>query len=84
MDWRPIVRKIVYAIPALIVLTFANVIIAFCVASCVFFQIVATHSASNEFAGVMALLAAIVVHLYIRNNHRISKFIIGKDMDKNE
>jgi hypothetical protein len=50
----------------------------------VFFQIVATHSASNEFAGVMALLAAIVVHLYIRNNHRISKFIIGKDMDKNE
>ncbi len=72
------------AIPAAILLTFADVFISFCVAATIFFQLFVTQAASKEVSLAIAIAFAIVVGLYIRYNYKIQKYITSKDDDKNE
>jgi hypothetical protein len=60
-------------------LVFANVFIAFCVASVVFLQLFTLRIASKESALPAALIAGIIVHFYIDYNHKMHRYIASKD-----
>lgn len=83
--WKSIaIRKLLLVLPVMIITTFIDVLISFCVAATVFFQLFVTYIANKETSLIMAIISAIIVSIYIRMNHKIHKFIISKENDKHE
>lgn len=83
--WKSIaIRKLLLVLPVMIITTFIDVLISFCVAATVFFQLFVTHIANKETSLIIAIISAIIVSIYIRMNHKIHKFIISKENDKHE
>jgi F0F1-type ATP synthase membrane subunit a len=80
-DFRSLGARLLAIIPALILVVFANVLIAFSTAGVVLVQLLAAGYNKHASLGV-ALLVAIGVHAYIVWNHKIRNYI--KQGAKNE
>ena len=80
-DFRSLGARLLQIIPALILVVFANVFIAFATAGVVLIQLLAAGYNKHVSLGA-ALLVAVGVHAYIVWNHKIRDFI--KQGAKNE
>lgn len=71
---RSHINRWLAAIPAILLLTFANVLIGFTVSGVALIQLLAS-GYNKYFALLVAILVAIAVHLYIIFNHKIRAYI---------
>ena len=78
---RDNVTKFLAILPAILLVTFANVFISFTVAAVVMVQLITTGHHKYLSLGV-AILTAIVTHCYIVFNHKIRNYI--KQGESNE
>lgn len=66
--------RLLAIVPAMILMTIANVFIEVSVAGVVFLQLIS--NGTNKYIAItMAALVAIVVYLYIRFNHKIKEYV---------
>lgn len=61
-------------LPAILLLTFANVFISFTSAAVVLIQLIA-NGANKYVALIVAIMVAVSIHLYIAFNHKLRNYI---------
>lgn len=67
-------NKVLATLPAILLVTFANVAIAFITASVILIQLI-SNGVNKHLSLMVSIVVAIAVHLYIIFNHKLRNYI---------